>query len=96
MALAIVTLATLAIATIREMLLRAIPTAAGLATLFTLVRTDAGPALTFGAALLTWAAASVAQETLLTWPLRAVRLGAGIICAMATVWVAAQLVAVVA
>jgi hypothetical protein len=68
--------------------------AAGLATLFTLVRTDAGPVLTFGGALFAWAVTRVAQEALLASPVRAVRLGAGSVCAAASIWVAAQLVAV--
>lgn len=92
MVLAIVLLASLALATVREMVLRPIPLAAGLATLFALVQTDAGPAWAFGLAFAAHAVAAVAQEAALNAQMRVVRFSGFALCGAASLWVAAQLV----
>jgi hypothetical protein len=92
MVLAIVLLASLAFATVREMLLRPIPIALGLACLFGLVKADAGPLIAFGAPLFAYALAGVVQEALLNAQVPAVRFGAMAACGGASLWVLAQLV----
>lgn len=91
MVLAIVLLACLAFATVRDMLLRPIPLVVGLACLFTLVKADAGPFIAFGAPLFAHALAGVAQEALLNAQLPAVRFGALATCCAASLWVVARL-----
>lgn len=91
MVLVSVLLVALAFATVREMVLRAIPVAVALACLFTLVKADAGPVVAFGAPLLAYSSAAATQQALLNSPIRAVRFAAAAACGAASVWVAGQI-----
>ena len=96
MVLAIVLSASPVLAAVREMVLRPIPLAVGLACLFGLVRTDTGPLVALATALAAHAVASVAQEAALRAPLPAIKWGASALCCGASIWVMVELAHTVA
>lgn len=91
MVLAVVLLASLAVAIAREMVLRPIPLAVALAILFALIRADVGPFIAFGAPLMAWVITSAALDAMVHVPVRSMRLGALALCGAASFWVATQL-----